>query len=399
MTVPVEPTGKFKSDRERPVKEIYLNWGTLAKTWPTVLQQMQKYENEYELNPTLALFNTWGRVWQVQTEVADFFHARPQDLFFRNNVTVAMNDFLMGVQIPPGDLATTDLEYGAVDNILRLRAKKDGRRVHQVQLPIGEELKSQQQLLDLIMNQLPSSTRLLLISHVMTGSGLKVPIRELARLTRARGILLAVDGAHGPGATDLDFSELEDVDFYGGNLHKWMRGPKGTGFGWSPKRNHELIQPITACWTTFETPERFVGFADQEAWCGAMLMSYCLNWAAFYALSDVIKIWKSQGQKNILQEIQLRRSFVQEQAREILGFKLLSPSVPELQSPLVTFELPKSHVQKNYQIIHELQEQKSVTVSITPLKSTFALRFTVHAETTESDITEGLKRVKAYFNS
>lgn len=381
------------------MKEIYLNWGTLAKTWPEVLHQMQKYENEYELNPTLSLFNTWGKVWQVQKEVAEFFQARPQDLFFRNNVTVAMNDFLMGVKIPAGDLATTDLEYGAVDNILRLRAKKDGRKVNPIKLPIGDELKSAAQLLELIMNQLSPSTRLLLISHVMTGSGLKVPIRELAKLTRARGILLAVDGAHGPGATDLNFSELDDVDFYGGNLHKWMRGPKGTGFGWAPKRNHSLIEPITACWTTFETPERFSGYAEQEPWCGAMLMSYCLNWAAFYALSDVIQLWNSKGKKILLQELQSRRNFVQAQAQEILGFKLLSPAVPELQSPLVTFELPKSHVAKNYQIIHELQKEKAVTVSITPLKETFALRFTVHVDVNENDIMEGLKRVKEYFHS
>ncbi len=379
------------------MKEIYLNWGTLAKTWPEVLQKMQDYENEYEVNPTISLFNTWERVWKVQCEVADFFQARPQDLFFRHNVTVAMNDFLMGVQIPAGDLAMTDLEYGAVANILRLRAERDKRPLHLVQVPVGEELQSADQLIDLILKQLPSSTKLLLVSHVMTGSGLKIPVKELARRTRERGILLAVDGAHGPGATDLKFDELDDVDFYGGNLHKWMRGPKGTGFGWAPKRNHALMRPLMATWTTFETPERFTGFADQEIWCGSMLMSYCLNWSAFYALSDTIKLWQSKGKNKILSELQARRDFVQEQAEKILGFKLLSPRASALQSPLVTFELPKTHVSKNYQIIHELQAQKGVTVSITPLKETFALRFTVHVDLKNEEILEGLNRVRSYF--
>lgn len=378
------------------MKEIYLNWGTLSKTWPQVMDKVQDYERQYEVNPTLSLFETWGRVWKVQCEVAHFFKARPQDLFFRHNVTVAMNDFIMGVDLPDGDLAMTDLEYGAVANILKLRAEREQRRIHIVKLPIGSELTSSDQLLELIEKQVPSSVRLLLISHVMTGSGLKVPIQKLAKITRKRGILLAVDGAHGPGATDLDFSQLEDLDFYGGNLHKWMRGPKGTGFGWAPKRNHNKIKPLMACWTSFEAPERFAGFHGQEQWCSTMLMSYCLNWSTFFALSDLIQIWNNKGH-DLLETLKTKRNFVESQAKEILGFKLLSPAIHELQSPLVTFELPTSHVQKNYQIIGELYEQKGVTVSITPLKDTFALRFSVHTEVSDEDIVEGITRVRDYF--
>lgn len=381
------------------MKEIYLNWGTLAKTWPEVLQKMQTYEKDYEINPTISLFQTWEKVWKVQTEVAEFFKARPQDFFFRHNVTVAMNDFIMGVDLPLGDVAMTDLEYGAVANILKLRAQRECRQLRIIKLPFGDELKSASQLVDLILNQMPSNTKMLLISHVMTGTGLRIPLKELAHRTRERGILLAVDGAHGPGATALDFSELDDVDFYGGNLHKWMRGPKGTGFGWVPQRNQSLLKPLMATWTTFETPERFSGFSSQEPWCGSMLMSYCLNWAAFYALSDMVQVWQQQGPKKIFSELQKRRQFVQEQGQKILGFKLLSPQVPELQSPLVTFELPSAFTAKNYQIIHELQQQKGVTISITPLKESFALRFSVHVDVGEDDIVEGLKRIKDYFHN
>jgi len=378
-------------------KEIYLNWGTLAKTWPQALRKMQEYEVEYELNPTLSLFKTWEKVWKVQTDVAEFFNIRPQDLFLRHNVTVAMNDFIMGADIADGDFATTDLEYGAVFNVLKLRAERDGRKIHIVPIPIGSELKSSKQLIDILLNGMPKNTKLLMISHVMTGSGLRVPIKELSKETRKRGILLAVDGAHGPGTADMDFSELEDVDFYGGNLHKWMRGPKGTGFGWAPKRNHSIIKPLMACWTTFDTAERF-GTIGGERWCASMMMTYCLNWASFFALSDVMQIWNQNGKTKMFAGIQSRRQFVEKKAKEILGFELLSPSVPELQSPLVTFQLPQSHVAKNYQIIHELHETKNVTVSITPLKDTFALRFTCHVDLSEADIEEGLRRVKEYFS-
>ena len=45
------------------------------------------------------------------------------------------------------------------------------------------------------------------------------------------------------GALPLDFKRFDDVDFYGGNLHKWVMGPKGTGFGWVHPRHQKSLEP------------------------------------------------------------------------------------------------------------------------------------------------------------
>ncbi|MCX7977864.1 MAG: aminotransferase class V-fold PLP-dependent enzyme, partial [Bdellovibrionaceae bacterium] len=138
----------------------------------------------------------------------------------------------------------------------------------------------------------------------------RVPIALLGKHTRRRGVLLAVDGAHGPGAFHLDFSELEDVDFYGGNLHKWMMGPKGTGFGWLPKRHRDKLRPVMAGWTTFETPIPFQGFGGGDRHCARMLMAYCLDFANFFALSDLIDWWRAQGPERIFQALRENRNLI-----------------------------------------------------------------------------------------
>lgn len=376
---------------------IYLNWGTLAKTWPSVVEASFRHQTDYEKNPTVSLFEGWGRLWQLQQKVAEFFKARPQDFYFRPNVTVAMNDFILGAELPEGDIAVSDLEYGSIVNICKMRASRENRNIKTIQIPMGAELSSDEHLVDLIMAQLPQKTAMLLLSHITTGNGLKIPLKLLAKKTRERNIFLVIDGAHGPGATDLNFSELGDVDFYGGNLHKWFRGPKGTGFGWAPERNHHLIKPILGSWTVFETPKPFVPFGDGDRWNLSMLMSYCLNYGNFYALSETVDEWQKRGAHDIYKTLQNKRDLIESETRKELNWKVLSPAVQSLQSPMVTFELPQKFAERGYEIMHELQKTKNVTVSVSPLKTSFALRLSAHVDTTEAAIEEGVGRLGKYF--
>lgn len=378
-------------------KNIYLNWGSLSKTWPNVMTAIKKHQDEYEVNPTISLFEGWGKLWQLQKKVAAFFNAKPTDFYFRPNVTVAINDFIMGADLPSGDIVVSDLEYGAIVNICKLRAQKDGREVKTITIPIAEKVTSADQLVDLIIAALPVNTAMLMLSHIMTGTGLKIPLKKLAQKTRDKNILLVIDGAHGPGATELDFSELEDVDFYGGNLHKWFRGPKGTGFGWAPERNHQIIKPIMGSWTVFETPAPFVPFGDGHRWNQSMLMSYCLNYANFYALSESVDEWNRLGVAQIITELRRKRLFIETEMKKNFDWKLLSPEETEIQGPMVTFELPQAFAARGYEILHELHKQKNVTVSVAPLKTSFALRLSAHIDVSDDQIKEGIARIKDYF--
>ncbi len=377
---------------------IYLNWGTLAKTWPTVLEASFRHQREYENNPTVSLFEGWGRLWLLQEKVAQFFKARPQDFYFRPNVTVAMNDFILGADLPEGDIVVSDLEYGSIVNICKMRASRDNRNLTTLQIPMGGVLQSDEHLVELIMAQLPQNTSMLLLSHIMTGNGLKIPLKLLAKKTRDKNIFLVIDGAHGPGATDLNFSELGDVDFYGGNLHKWFRGPKGTGFGWAPERNHVFIKPLLGSWTIFETPKPFVPFGDGDRWNISMLMSYCLNFGNFYALSEAVDEWQKLGAADVYRVLQAKRDCIEIEMKKFFNWNVLSASCTSLQSPLVTFELPQSFAARGYEIMHELQKTKNVTVSVAPLKMTYALRLSVHMDTPDGEISEGVGRLRDYFN-
>lgn len=81
------------------------------------------------------------------------------------------------------------------------------------------------------------------MTWVQSGSGVKLPIREIGKLVRELNqkrdeqdrIIYVVDGVHGFGVEDVSFADF-DCDYFIAGTHKWLFGPRGTGSS-SPARN------------------------------------------------------------------------------------------------------------------------------------------------------------------
>jgi len=370
---------------------INLNAGTVSATPIKVLDKVTAYQNEFESNPAANWLKIWGRLWEAQKKVALALKADPADMFLRPNVTVACNDFILGVQLPAGELVTTNLEYGAINNILKLRCQNDGRELRTIEL--NTLVTSDEEILNTILKGLTDKSRLLLISHVTTSSGLVMPVKKIAAETRKRGIVLVVDGAHGPGSVDLDLSQFDDVDFYGGNLHKWMMGPKGTGFGWVPKWRQSTVKNITAGWTTFEAISYFDQFGDGSEFVRRMLQAYSFNFASYLALSDLMDFWAELGTNNI-RKFQLElRDHTRAQVEAQLDLKPVHSPTASLNALLSTYELPKKlQADENFGILN-LFEKTQVSINLPLVNGIKHLRFSPGIWVTKSQIDEAVSRL------
>ena len=82
---------------------------------------------------------------------------------------------------------------------------------------------------DIITKALTPKTKVLMLSHMITGSGAILPIKELCAEASKRGILTVMDGAQTIGQIKVDVKDI-GCDVYLGCFHKWMGAPPGTGF-------------------------------------------------------------------------------------------------------------------------------------------------------------------------
>ena len=340
----------------------------------------------------------WGRLWEAQKRLGAFFGADPRCLFLRQNVTEAMNAFILGMPLPMGsEILLSDLEYQAVENVCRYRAERDGLTLRRFHIPVPEAGRlSPREIADLVAGELRTETGLLVLSHVFTGNGMVLPIAEIAARARERGVLFAVDGAHAAGGLELDFATLENLDFYGSNLHKWMLGPKGTGFGWVSPRHHEALRPLEAGWTTFESPNDYKSFGDGARFPARFLMQGCRNFGPFFAVEETLKFWEKHTPSKIRACIRSRQEFLEAEVAAKLNWPLLSPALDGgMRGPLTTYALPAHLEEQGYGLMSRLLVEHRLQISMTRMQGRWRMRLSPHVYVAEEDISRAVEILRA----
>lgn len=82
-----------------------------------------------------------------------------------------------------------------------------------------------------------------MIDHVTSRTALVLPIEQLVSHLNARGIDTLVDGAHAPGAVDVNVNTI-NAAYYIGDCHKSMCAPRGSKFMHILKDRRHMIRPL-----------------------------------------------------------------------------------------------------------------------------------------------------------
>jgi cysteine desulfurase/selenocysteine lyase len=319
---------------------VYLDNAASAQKPKAVLDRIQQvytseYSNVHRGLHYLANAATEGYEG-AREKVRTFLNAvRPEEIIFTRNGTEAINlvAYTFGRErIKPGDeIVLSIMEHHS--NIVPWHFLRERQGAVIKWAPVDEEGNF---LIDEFEKLLTPRTKLIAITHMSNMLGTLVPVKDVVRLAKARGIPVLVDGSQGAVHLDVDVQDI-GCDFYVFTGHK-LYGPSGIGVLWGkydllaamPPFNGggEMIRDVFEDRITYgEPPHRF------EAGTPPIVQAIGLGAAIDYV--------NSIGKARIRAHESAVSAYAHERLREINSIRIFGAAKDK--GPIVSFEMKGAH--------------------------------------------------------
>jgi isopenicillin-N epimerase len=195
------------------------------------------------------------RVGAARVEIAESLGLEPDDTVLVPNASAGASAVFAGIRLPSGgEIVVTDHGYGAVTMGAERLARRHGGSVRTAQVPLDADGHT---AFEAVAAELSGATALIVVDHITSPTGRRMPVELLGAEARRRGIPLLVDGAHAPGLIDAPLTGLE-CDFWIGNLHKFACAPPGAAVLVARGPLRDTLFPLIDSWGALDPyPARF----------------------------------------------------------------------------------------------------------------------------------------------
>lgn len=231
--------------------KVFFNTGTVGVMPRVVVEAVTKHLNyvaadvadwPYKDDSKERFISGYQDLMFIRSKVGKLVNCDPKGIALTDNVTNAMSYIAQGIDLNEGDeVITSNQEHPGGICSWQVREKRDGAVLKIVDLP--KPIQSADQVLDIVTKAFTPRTKVLMLSHMISGSGAILPAKEICEAARAKGIFTVLDGAQTVGNIKVDIKQI-GCDAYVGCFHKWIGAPTGTGFMYVDP------QKIKDIWTT-----------------------------------------------------------------------------------------------------------------------------------------------------
>ena len=366
---------------------VYFNNGTIGPSPEPVLtsviaamKQVDFMSEHYENNGVV-----------LREKIGQFINSSPEEISLTHNTTEAINIVAQGLELNAGDevIITTHEHVGNALPWLN-RARLD-----QIVLKSFEPKKTAQEVIAQISSLISSKTKVIAIPYISCTTGQVFPIKELAALAHEKNIFIFVDGAHALGMLPLNMKEL-DIDFFATCGHKWMCGPKGTGFLYIKK---SLLDKVQA---------RFVGAYSDTGWSLTPPKIDGLNptahrydygsqntslYAGFSAAIDFFNLIGMQKIKNYGCEL---ATLLQNELLKLSDFiEVLTPIEEQSKAMIISFRFKE----KDYKLFANYAGKNGFRIRQVPEANLNAIRVSTHLYNSKEEVLNFVKMVEQFVKS
>jgi isopenicillin-N epimerase len=227
---------------------INFNNGGVCPSPKIVMEALKNYLDYSNLAPSYTMWrHLQPNIETVREDLARHFGCSPEEIAITRNASEALETLQFGLSLKAGDeVITTVQDYPRMITTWEQRVRRDGIVLKKVRYPVP--LMNPKDFVNAIEEAITPRTRVIHVSHVVVYTGQILPVHEICRLGKARGIEVIVDGAHSFAHLPFRQADLQ-CDYFGTSLHKWLYAPIGTGMLYVKK------EKIKSVWPLFAAPE------------------------------------------------------------------------------------------------------------------------------------------------
>lgn len=361
----------------------YLNNGTFGPSPFEVIDAVKDGTMEMDKN------GSYGGWEAAAGRIAKLVGAHEDEIALTHNVTDGINIACWGLPLKKGDqVILTDHEHVGNAFPWLNRRKLDGLVIKTFSpAPTAEET------LHRISALITPKTKVIAIPHIPCTQGQVFPIKEICKLARSKGIYSVIDGAHGPGMLNLDLHDI-GCDTYASCCHKWMLGPKGTGFLYVRKEFQKTLQTYfvgagsdNAKWNMATTPATMGEYADNAHRYYGGTQSIGLYKGVIAAIDFIEAI----GMNNIHNRIKYLGKYTQDQLLDFGNkIELLTPTEEESRCAVNGFRIKNVDFEKFYGTCAE----NKVRIRIVHENNLNSLRVSTHIYNNKDDVDKLIGLIK-----
>ena len=225
---------------------VYLNNASLGPSPELVADATEAFRRRLDAFPSRYMWGGWSEDKEtVRSKCAALLGADAEEVALVHNTTEGMNLVASSLELEPGDeVILGDHEHTSGTVPWRYWQESKGVRLVRPVLPILPS--DPDELVDVYRRAITPRTRVISMCHLVNTNGMILPVKAVSEMARARGILVAVDGAQAPGMINVDLHDL-GCDFYAASAHKWLLSPKGVGIFYARNDSQHLVKPLIVC--------------------------------------------------------------------------------------------------------------------------------------------------------
>jgi aspartate carbamoyltransferase regulatory subunit len=200
--------GKIAKEHFFQINKLYtfINHGAFGALLQPIFQESTFWRKECESQP-LKFFDREliPQLAFILRTVAKFINCEPSELLPIQNVTAGLNSVINSINlIKEDEVICLSLTYGSTKKMLLDKCYQTGAKLKIVE--IAFPILSKETIINTVANALSNKTRLVVIDHITSNTGLVLPIIELSKLCKQSGAIVVIDAAHALFSQDVSIN-------------------------------------------------------------------------------------------------------------------------------------------------------------------------------------------------